>query len=43
HEPTRDYISRRTAEGLTSKEIRRCLKRYLARHLFRELNRLDTT
>ena len=43
HQPTRDYITRRTAEGLTSKEIRRCLKRYLARHLFRELNRLDTT
>jgi transposase len=43
HQPTRDYITRRTADGLTSKETRRCLKRYLARHLFRELNRLDTT
>ena len=43
HQPTRDYITRRQADGLTPKEIRRCLKRYLARHLFRELNRLDTT
>ena len=43
HQPTRDYITRRTSQGRTSKETRRCLKRYLARHLFRELNRLDTT
>jgi transposase len=43
HQPTRDYITRRQADGRTPKEIRRCLKRYLARHLYRELNRLDTT
>ena len=35
---TRDYISRRTAQGKTRPEIRRCLKRYLARQLFRFLN-----
>jgi transposase len=34
---TRDYIARRTAEGKSDREIRRCLKRYIARQLFREL------
>jgi transposase len=43
HQPTRDYLARRQAEGLTHREATRCLKRYLARHLFRTLNRLDTT
>jgi transposase len=32
---TRAYLARRTAEGHTKREITRCLKRYLARHLFR--------
>jgi transposase len=36
HDPaTRDYIARRVAEGKTSREATRVLKRYLARHLFR--------
>jgi transposase len=43
HPQTQDYMQRRRAEGKTDREIRRCIKRYLARHLFRELNRLDTT
>ena len=34
HQPTKDYIARRTAEGLTKQEIIRCLKRYVARELF---------
>lgn len=34
---TRDYIERRRAEGKTDREIRRCLKRYIARDLFRQL------
>lgn len=34
---TRDYVARRTADGKTRKEIRRCLKRYLARKLYRLL------
>jgi transposase len=34
---TRDYIARRTAEGKTPREIRRCLKRYIARELYRQL------
>jgi transposase len=32
---TRDYIARRVAEGKTSREATRILKRYLARHLYR--------
>ncbi|WP_323379766.1 IS110 family transposase [Streptomyces alkaliphilus] len=34
---TRDYVARRTAEGKTSREIKRCLKRYVARDLYRHL------
>ena len=34
---TRAYVARRTAEGLSKPEIIRCLKRYLARELFRLL------
>jgi transposase len=36
HDPaTRDYIARRIADGKTSREATRILKRYLARHLYR--------
>lgn len=42
-EHTRAYIERRTAEGKTKREIRRCLKRYLSRHLYRILNAADDT
>lgn len=34
HPETRDYVTRRTAAGKTSKEIRRCLMRSLARRLY---------
>jgi transposase len=38
HDPaTRAYAARRLAEGKTPREIKRCLKRYLARRLFRLL------
>lgn len=41
HDPaTRAYVERRRAEGRTTKEIRRCLERYLARQLYRTLNAL---
>jgi transposase len=40
HPQTRAYVERRRAEGHTTKEIRRCLKRYLARQLYRTLNAL---
>jgi transposase len=36
---TRAYVARRTAEGLSTKEIIRCLKRYLARELYKTLTR----
>lgn len=35
HPPTRDYVQRRTTEGRTPRDINRCLKRYLARQLYR--------
>lgn len=35
---TRAYLERRTAQGRTLREIRRCLKRYLAREIYRHLN-----
>jgi transposase len=35
---TRAYVTRRLAEGKTEREIRRCLKRYIARQLYRHLN-----
>ncbi len=34
---TRDYVARRTSEGKTTREIKRCLKRYIARDLYRLL------
>jgi transposase len=34
---THDYIERRRAEGKSDPEIRRCIKRYVARELFRAL------
>ena len=33
HEPTRKYVERRRAQGLSTPEIMRCLKRYAAREL----------
>jgi len=34
---TQDYAARRTAEGLSKKDILRCLKRHIAREIYREL------
>jgi hypothetical protein len=43
HDPaTREYVERRRTEGRTTKEIRRCLKRYLARQIYRHLNAAST-
>jgi transposase len=39
HQPTRDYAHRRTAEGLSKREIIRCLKRYIAREIYNNLPR----
>jgi len=39
HDPeTRRYAEKRRAENKTDKDIRRCIKRYLARRVFRTLN-----
>ena len=32
---TKEYVSRRTAEGQSKREIIRCLKRYVAREVYR--------
>jgi transposase len=37
HDTTRDYVARRTTEGKTGREIKRCLARYIARDLYRLL------
>jgi transposase len=37
HPPTRAYVARRTKEGLSKKEIIRCLKRYVARETYPHL------
>jgi transposase len=37
HEPTRAYVERRTTQGLSKPEIIRCLKRYVAREIYRIL------
>jgi transposase len=40
---TRRYVEKRRAEGRTDREIRRCIKRYLARRVYRTLNASWTT
>lgn len=37
HQPTKDYVARRTTEGKTIKDIIRCLKRYVARKIYRTI------
>ena len=37
HQPTIDYVARRTTEGLTKKDIIRCLKRFLAREVYQRV------
>ena len=40
HDPaTRDYITRRIAEGKSARDANRILKRYLARHLYRVMQK----
>jgi transposase len=43
HPATRAYAERRRAEGRTDREIKRCLKRYIARQLYRRLETPPTT
>ncbi len=37
HQPTIDYVARRTAEGLSKRDIIRCVKRFLAREIYRRV------
>jgi transposase len=37
HEPTKKYMARRLAEGKTKPEVIRCLKRFIAREIYRVL------
>lgn len=39
-ERTQKYVERRTAEGRTYREIKRCVKRFLARSIFRQLEQI---
>ena len=38
---TRAYAARRRSEGKSAREVRRCLKRVVARQLFKLLERYD--
>ena len=40
---TKDYVQPRLAQGKTIRDIKRCLKRYIARQLFRQLEALSST
>jgi transposase len=37
HQPTIDYVARRTTEGLAKRDIIRCLKRFLAREIYQRV------
>ncbi|MEU1036733.1 transposase [Streptomyces mirabilis] len=44
HDPrTRDYVARRTLEGLKTKDIFRCLKRFVAREVYHHLTSAPST
>jgi transposase len=40
---TRDYVARRQTEGKTRREAIRCLKRYIAREIYQEITRPQST
>jgi len=42
HPESQHYMVRRRAEGKSDREIRRCLKRHLARRIFKLLQRIDS-
>ncbi|MER7805861.1 IS110 family transposase [Streptomyces sp900116325] len=39
---TQNYVARRTAEGMSKKDILRCLKRFIAREIYKHLTRPRT-
>jgi transposase len=42
HQQTRDYVERRTREGKNNRFIKRILKRYLARQIWRMINQISS-
>ncbi len=40
-QPTRDYLDRRTTQGRTRREAIRCIKRYIAREVYRLIRQLN--
>jgi transposase len=43
HQPTQDYVARRTAQGLSKREIIRCLKRYVAWEIYHLIRKTRST
>jgi transposase len=43
HQPTQNYVARRTAQGLSKREIIRCLKRYGAREIYHLIRKTRST
>jgi hypothetical protein len=43
HQPTREYFARRLTEGKTKNEIKRCVKRYIAREIYHALREPSRT
>jgi hypothetical protein len=41
HPPARAYLARKQAEGKSRKEALRCLKRHLARDIYRRLRTIE--
>jgi transposase len=41
HPPTRAYVARRTTDGMSKRDIMRCLKRYVARESTTTLTQAD--
>jgi transposase len=42
HQPTVNYIERRTTDGLSKREAIRCLKRYVAREIHKDIRAITT-
>ncbi|CAM5359508.1 hypothetical protein GCM10010345_92520 [Streptomyces canarius] len=40
---TQEYVARHTAGGMTEKDVVRCLKRFVAREVYRHLPRMIRT
>jgi transposase len=43
HTPTIDYLNRRVTDGNSKRDTIRCLKRYLARELYKDIQAIITT